>query len=96
MTYQEDGGSIATIGNTGLGWGGVNQHSLSGLSGWLEVQFFNVTANMGYEYLGQVHSQAITDYINYQGGVNSHSLDRKTIEEWVLFGDPSLRIGGYP
>ncbi len=22
-------------------------------------------------------------------------IDRKTIEEWVLLGDPSLKLGGY-
>jgi hypothetical protein len=23
-------------------------------------------------------------------------IDRKTIEEWALLGDPSLLLGGYP
>jgi len=30
------------------------------------------------------------------GGDNTDQIDRKTIEEWTLFGDPSLFIGGHP
>ena len=25
-----------------------------------------------------------------------YSIDAKTVQQWVLLGDPSLKIGGYP
>ena len=40
------------------------------------------------------NDQTITDYINIIGNVNEDQIDRKTIEEHVLLGDPSLKIGG--
>lgn len=95
LTRLADGGTIATIGNTGLGYGYPNSYCTSGLDGWLEPRFFYQYTN-GASYLGEAHSGAIKDYINIIGYVNNDQVDRKTIEEWVLFGDPSLKIGGYP
>jgi len=35
--------------------------------------------------------------INWQSPAGSNSaLDAKTVQEWILLGDPSLVIGGYP
>ena len=42
-----------------------------------------------------VYSKTITDYID-TFSPNDDELDRKTVEQWVLLGDPSLKIGGYP
>ena len=95
MLLEQDGGSIASIGNTGFGYGYINEHCLAGLGGWIEPRFFYNYAVQGKEYLGEVHSQTIVDYISIIGGVNSDTIDRKTIEGWVLLGDPSLKIGGY-
>jgi hypothetical protein len=91
----ESGGSIATMGNTGLGWGYGNEGATQGLGGWIEPRFFHAYANQSKETVGNAHSQAITDYVNIIGRVNTESHDRKTIEEWVLIGDPSLKMGGY-
>ncbi len=96
---QRGGGSIASIGNTGLGYGYIDQYSTYGLGGWIEPRFFYEYAVAGLRFLGELHGQAITDYINRKGpaigDVNEDQIDRKTIEEWVLLGDPSLRVGGY-
>ncbi|MCK5300647.1 MAG: hypothetical protein KAJ21_02005, partial [Thermoplasmatales archaeon] len=59
-----------------------------------EPRFFDAYANQSKTILGETHDQAIIDYINIVGAVNQDQIDRKTIEEWVLIGDPSLRIGG--
>ena len=90
-----NGGSIATIGNSGLGWATPDEAYIESLTGWLEPRFFDAYANQSKETVGNALSQAITDYINIIGEVNSDSHDRKTIEEWILIGDPSLKIGGY-
>lgn len=96
FVLQEDAGAIAALGNTGLGYEYINQYVTYGLDGWLEPRFFANYYNESYDitHLGPLHSQAITDYISLIGGVNTDPIDRKTIEEWVLIGDPSLNIGG--
>ncbi len=88
-------GAIASIGNSGLGYGYVNDDADKGLGGWIEPRFFDAYANQSIDILGSAHDQAISDYINIIGNVNSDQIDRKTIEEWVLIGDPSLKMGGY-
>jgi hypothetical protein len=86
--------SIASMGNCGLGYGYVSEGATEGLGGWIEPRFFDAYANQSIDILGAVHDQAITDYINIIGSVNRDQIDRKTIEQWVLLGDPSLKIGG--
>ncbi|PNX45855.1 MAG: peptidase C25, partial [Thermoplasmata archaeon M8B2D] len=95
LVFKNNGGAIASIGNTGLGIGYVNEHWNAGLSGWIMPRFYDCYTNQSKNILGEAHDQAITDYINIIGGENSHHEDRKTIEEWILIGDPSLKIGGY-
>jgi hypothetical protein len=91
-----ESGAIASMGNTGLGYGYINEHWNRGLGGWIEPRFFDVYVNQSIEQLGKIHSQAIIDYLTIIGGVNSAGgqIDRKTIEQWVLLGDPSLKVGG--
>ena len=92
------GGAIAAVGMSGYGWGSVNNDSTSDLGGWIEPRFFHAYTNQSVETnytLGRVHGLAIEDYINILGGVNTNKLDRKTIDAWVLLGDPSLKLGGY-
>jgi len=91
---EDGGGSIGTIANAGLGYGYRDGYVIEGLGGWLNPRFFDAYANQSKEILGESHAQAITDYINIIGSVNSDKIDRKTIEGWVLIGDPSLKLGG--
>ena len=85
------GGSIAVVGDTGLGYNYPSEYVLNGLEGWLAPRFFYHVDTDHLSHLGEVHGEAINDYIN-NFDVNSDPLDRKTIEEWMLMGDPSLRI----
>lgn len=98
LVKQRDGGSIATIGNTGLGFGDYGYLCLERNDGWITTHFFKVYSEeslTGNNTLGQIHSQAITDYINEFGDTWDRQ-DGKTVEGWALLGDPSLMIGGYP
>jgi hypothetical protein len=94
LTMKKDGGAIGSMGNTGLGYGYVNEFALSGLGGWIEPRFFDAYVNQTVEILGFAHDQAIIDYINIIGNIHNDNIDRKTIEEWVLIGDPSIKMGG--
>ena len=98
LVRQEYGGSIATIGNTGLGWGSGGSSCIESLDGWITTHFFQVYSLFSQQdkpYLGNVHGQTVTDYVNTFKNDWSR-LDSKTVEGWVLLGDPTLKIGGYP
>lgn len=98
LTSHPRGGSIATIGSTGLCWYGVEYGG--GGTDWLNVQFFREYAN-DTVVLGQIWKNTLTRFVDTfpidwetpSGGVSS--IDAKSVQEWVLLGDPSLKIGGY-
>lgn len=85
---KEGGGAIATIGATRSAYTWVNEHGVFGGAGYLDVAFFKA-----YEdgiTIGEMLTLAQNDYIN------NVVLDYFTIEEFILLGDPSLMVGGYP
>lgn len=87
MIQKDDGGAIATIGATRPAYTYVDKYGVYAGAGFLDVRFFHA-----YEEgitVGEMLSQAQTDYQNYVG------KDMFTIEEYILLGDPSLRVGGY-
>ncbi|KAA0004029.1 MAG: hypothetical protein FE048_00175 [Thermoplasmata archaeon] len=95
-------GSIATLGYTGLGYGAVGDGDKDGIpdciqynGGYIEAQFFKAYGEDGKDILGEAWGQAITEYINKFPPMDDR-IDCKTVEEWCLLGDPSLKIGGYP
>ena len=95
LLLRKNGGAIGSVGHSGLGYGVVGQGSGSRLGGWIEPRMFHAYTNQSLDILGEMHDQAIVDYINILGNVNSNQLDRKTIETFTLLGDPSLKMGGY-
>jgi len=94
LTSKEDGGAIATIGNTGLGMGLEGFNYPNGLDGWLYPRFFYNYRQLGKENIGEAHSAAIADYVN-EFDINKDGEDRQMVQQWALLGDPSLMIGGY-
>jgi Peptidase family C25 len=107
LTVKKNGGAIATIGNTGLGLeaggevgdlngDGVNEPDcIESLCGYLETQFFKSYQTNQIKVLGKAWCHTIAEYLRVYPGMDEWS-DAKTLEQWILFGDPSLRIGGYP
>ena len=93
MALKENGGGIALIGNTGLGYGYLDSGCISGLGGWISPRFAHAYAVQGREHFGEIWVQGITDYIN-NFPVWDDSIDRKIMEERGLLGDPSIRMGG--
>lgn len=95
------GGAIASIGSVGYGAvdiGDFNRNNIpdcvEGLDGWFELQFFKLYSQDNVDILGQTYSQTITDYVN-NFPVYTNRYDCKVLETHALFGDPSLKIGGY-
>ena len=101
-------GAIGTIGNTGYGWGWEGEWcTVGGGDGWITSEFFRQYGEKGYHVLGEAHLQTITTYIHHfkeftlpecwwYPDLGWDWVDEKTVQEWVLLGDPSLMIGGYP
>ncbi len=85
---RQNGGAIATIGSTRTAYTWVDANGVYGGAGYLDVHFFD-----SYEEgatVGQMLTGSQNAYIQNVGA------DYFTIEEFILLGDPSLRVGGYP
>ncbi|MFH1013731.1 MAG: C25 family cysteine peptidase [Thermoplasmatota archaeon] len=101
LTSKPNGGAIATIANTGLGTHGEEDQDYNGvadylevLDGWLELRFLQLFGEDHQDDLGKNHAQTMTEYLHVFVG-NDEKMDTKMVQQWVLFGDPSLKIGGY-
>ncbi|DAC72725.1 MAG TPA: hypothetical protein DSN98_03615 [Thermoplasmata archaeon] len=99
MIMKNNGGAIACMGNTGLGYGFVGTIDgepacYQGLGGYVERTFFKSYNESSSKTLGDAWVGAITKYLVTWPGMLQQA-DCKTVEEWIVFGDSSLRIGGY-
>jgi hypothetical protein len=101
LTRKLGGGSIATIGYTGVEWcatyGWDNDSTpdcVEYFSGFLDSRFFHAYGIEGMHTLGDAWERAIKEYLDVFPGMK-HAWDCKTVQEYLLFGDPSLLIGGY-
>jgi hypothetical protein len=101
MTRKIGGGSIATIGCTALGHTKEDKEAFSGGINELEVEFFRQYGQKNIEIIGDTWANAIKWYIStYRVDWNSELtnddwVDIQVPSTWILFGDPSLKIGGY-
>jgi hypothetical protein len=112
LVQLPDTGAIATMGNTGLGWGWEGEFCTIGAGdGWISSEFFKQYGEHygqdEYQTLGQVYQQTLTSYVNtfkdftlpecwWYPDLGWDAIDAQTVEQWPLLGDPSLQIGGYP
>lgn len=92
LVLKRNGGAIASMGNSGLGYGLINEEATDSEGGWLEPRFFDAYANKNLTILGEAFGQTIVDYLEIIGFVHKDQIERKTIETWTLIGDPSLKI----
>jgi len=98
MASMKEGGSIATLGFTGLDWFAIGDGDEDGIpdctqfySGFMNTNFFKNYGVNNIQIIGQTHGQTVIDYINTYPPMD-YELDCKTVEEWVLLGDPSLHM----
>ena len=101
MVNLKDGGAIAAIAPTSQCWidsGDTNNNEIPDIveaaSGFLALEFLRVYAKEGIDNLGTMYVNAIQNYIA-AFPVRSNKIDCKTIQEYGIIGDPSLKIGGY-
>ena len=99
---EPTGGSICSIGCTALGFTKEDKTSFKGGINELECAFFHSYGQNQATILGDTWSAAISWYAQTypvkwdSPGLGDSWIDAKVMESWALFGDPSLRIGGYP
>lgn len=101
LAIQKKGGSIATIANTGLGTHAMDDNDNNGVNdyleiydGWLELSFLKKYQQMGLRNLGHIQQETIKSYLDSFLGAGDE-MDIKMVQQWQLFGDPTLMVGGY-
>ena len=101
MTRRVFGGSIATLGCTALGFTKEDKVSFAGGINELEVKFLEEYSKNNRDVIGETWANAISWYINTYPIdwnlelTNDNWVDLQVASTWILFGDPSLKIGGY-
>lgn len=102
MTRRVFGGSIATLGYTALGFTKEDKESFAGGINELEVKFFEEYSKNNLDIIGDTWRGTINWYIDTypidwdMELTNDNWVDLQVASTWILFGDPSLKIGGYP
>jgi len=101
LTNRALGGSVSTLGCTALGFTKEDKVSFDGGINELEVLFFKEYGQNKIDILGDAWKNAITNYnnkypIDWNDATKDDWVDAQIIQTWALFGDPSLKIGGYP
>jgi hypothetical protein len=102
LVREKNAGVIALLTNTNICYGVPGDADENGIpddaeayGGFLAVELFRLYGQEGIHTLGLLHQQALTNYVD-QFPVHSDKYHCKSVQEFILFGDPSLRIGGYP
>ena len=102
LTRKIGGGSIATLGYSALGYTKEDKNFTGKASEWLDTYFFWEYGMNSTDVLGTIWVNVISAYldeypIDWAADVESPTaIDAKTAQEWILMGDPSLKLGGYP
>ena len=94
LVRMKEQGAIATIGNTGLGYGILGKDcTIGGLDGGICIEFFKQYGANNHHILGDAYSQTLVEYVNTFDMEEDDHI--KSLQQWLLLGDPSLMIGGY-
>ena len=101
LVAEKNAGMIATLTNTNICYGAPGDSDENGIpddaeqfGGFLAVELFRLYSQEGIHTLGDLHQQALTNYAS-QFPVHTDKNNCKSVQEFILLGDPSLQIGGY-
>jgi hypothetical protein len=101
LVRKNNGGAIATLTNTNTCYGAIGDTNHNDIlddaelyGGKLAVDVFRFYGEEHMDILGEIHAATVNNYVdNYP--VHTDKIHCKSVEEWILVGDPSLKIGGY-
>jgi hypothetical protein len=102
---HENGGAIASMGCTAGATMILGSLCSKSFHGFLLMSVFSSYA-AGTDHVGELWSDSITEYLNdpeammlgdafSQFNWRDTLANQYTLEQWTLFGDPTLKIGGY-
>ena len=105
FVQKENGGAIASFGATTGSIVLFSTISAETLTGFLSMEIFRCYAE-GMDCLGDIWTSTISRYLDNDEAMSlgdtfsrlnwQHNLaNNYVLEEWTLFGDPSLKIGGF-
>ena len=95
------GGSIATIASTAYSYESSDINSKRGGCEWLDIHFFEEYNQSSTEILGDCWANTVNRFLqNFtidwsDNSTYGDAIIVKNLEQWLLIGDPSLKIGGY-
>lgn len=84
---SENGGGIASLGSTGLGYAYLGEYVTYGLVEKMAVDMFRAY-DSGVQTFGEMWSWGLLRNINSR----MDGAEHKTVMEWQAFGDPTLKI----
>jgi hypothetical protein len=95
----ENGGSISSLACTTFSWETPTTYTSKTYNGFLTVEIFKSYKN-GIDILGELWAKSISDYLDDKQAMSSYMsilnwIHYVCLEEWILLGDPTLKIGGY-
>ena len=95
LTQLDNRGAVGTIANTGASYGMLGKDCVvGGFGDWLYTEFYKIYGTEDQHILGDVYAQTITNYLNTFDLQQYYEFHAKSVQQWELFGDPSLMIGG--
>ena len=93
LLLNENGGAIAVISATRVGWGDGGTNYAKHRSGYLGIHLYK-SFQEGKRTPGRMLAGSVAYYMTEVG--DDDDKDHKTLTEYGLLGDPSLAIGGLP
>ncbi len=101
LISEKNAGAVATVTNTNICYGDIGDDNHNGIlddaelyGGFLAVELFRLYTQEHIDTLGVLHQKALSNYVDLLP-VDKDKLHCKSVQEFILFGDPSLKIGGY-
>lgn len=101
LTLKPYGGCIAVIASTAFSYESSDINGKNGGCEWLDINFFEQYGVNKVDILGEAWGETVTAFlqnftINWSNtSLTGDALIAKNVEQWLLIGDPSLKIGGY-
>ena len=97
---QDEGGSMASFAYTRDSYMiPLGTHCTDNMDGYMAVHLFTTfikEKKNGKDRVGNIHGELIKNYVTDHPQMSFYGLGIVIAEAWSLFGDPTLKIGGYP
>jgi hypothetical protein len=96
-----DGGGVAVLTNTHICFAAIGDSNQNDIpddveiyGGYLASEVFRIYNEENIDILGEIFGKTVEYYVSTQP-VTMNKIHCKSVQEWTLIGDPSLKIGGY-